>query len=138
MQGEDRTDRDPGSADADATVTLYRPTGEKELSLVPDGGWRAFPPRLPAQPIFYPVLNEEYATQIARDLNTKHAASGYAGHVLRFRVRRSFLDRYEVHRVGGRVHDEYWSPAGDLDGFNANIVGEIELIATFHGCQALG
>jgi hypothetical protein len=50
------------------TVTLWRPTGPKELALVEDSGWRAWPPRLPDQPIFYPVLNEDYATRIARDL----------------------------------------------------------------------
>jgi len=43
------------------TVVLFRPTGETELALIRDSGWRAFPPRLPEQPIFYPVLDEEYA-----------------------------------------------------------------------------
>jgi hypothetical protein len=92
----------------------------------------AFPPRLPEQPIFYPVLNEEYATQIARDWNMRDAASGYAGYVTRFRVRADFLARYEVRSVGrGRLHEEYWIPAEDLADFNANIVGPIEVIAEF-------
>ena len=43
------------------TVTLFRPTGQAERDLVEASGWRAFPPRLPEQPIFYPVLTEEYA-----------------------------------------------------------------------------
>ena|GEM_PF-5137857 len=43
-----------------------RPVGRKELALVRASGFRAFPPRLPGQPFFYPVLNQEYATQIAR------------------------------------------------------------------------
>lgn len=60
------------------TVTLWRPTGPQELALVQASGWRAWPLRLPYQPIFYPVLNEDYATRIARDWNVK--ASG-AGHV---------------------------------------------------------
>jgi hypothetical protein len=30
-------------------------------------GSKDFPPRLPEQPIFYPVRNEEFATQIVRD-----------------------------------------------------------------------
>jgi len=50
-----------------STITLYRPVGPKELALIEESGWREFPLRLPEQPIFYPVLNEEYATQIARD-----------------------------------------------------------------------
>src|ERR1700756_1616994 len=86
------------------TVTLWRPTGPEELALVEASGWRGWPPRLPHQPIFYPVLNEEYATMIARDWNVKHSGSGY---VTRFYVRRGFLDNYETHQVGGRRHREH-------------------------------
>ncbi|MCX6602849.1 MAG: ADP-ribosylation/crystallin J1, partial [Acidobacteria bacterium] len=53
------------------TLVLFRPTGEVELELIRAANWQAFPPRLPEQPIFYPVVNREYATQIARDWNTK-------------------------------------------------------------------
>lgn len=120
---------DPGSDDE--TVTLYRPVGEKELELIRDGGYARFPPRLEWQPIFYPVLSEDYATEIAKNWNTKDARSGFVGHVLRFRVRAGFLKDFEVHRVGGRGHDEYWIPAAQLDEFNDNIVGDIEVIATF-------
>ena len=111
------------------TVTLWRPTGPKELALVEESGWRAWPPRLPDQPIFYPVLNEDYATRIARDWNVK--ASG-AGYVTRFEVVAEFLDRYEVQQVGGRTILEYWIPAEDLGELNANIVGRIEVVAEFH------
>ena len=110
------------------TVTLWRPTGPKELALVEAAGWKGWPPRLPDQPIFYPVLNEEYATRIARDWNVK--ASG-AGFVTRFEVRKSFLDRYEVHQVGGQTILEYWIPAEDLDEMNENIVGQIEVVAEY-------
>jgi hypothetical protein len=58
-----------GRMDEVATVTLWRPTGPEELALVEASGWRVWPPRLPDQPIFYPVLNQEYATMIARDWN---------------------------------------------------------------------
>lgn len=112
----------------DDTVTLFRPTGEKELALIRDSGWKAFPPRLPDQPLFYPVLNEQYATQIARDWNTKDGGTGY---VLRFRVKASFLSRYQVRTVGSRAHQEYWIPAEDLDEFNRHLIGPIERIATF-------
>ncbi|WP_051433330.1 hypothetical protein [Promicromonospora kroppenstedtii] len=110
------------------TVTLWRPTGPKELALVEESGWRAWPPRLPDQPIFYPVLNEDYATRIARDWNVK--ASG-AGYVTRFDVDQDFLDRYEVQQVGGRTILEYWIPAEDLGELNAHIVGRIEVVAEF-------
>src|SRR5438874_13569082 len=107
-----------------AEVTLYRPVGQAELDLIRESGWRAFPPRLPQQPIFYPVLNEEYATQIARDWNTRDAASGYAGYVTRFRARADCLARYEVRTVGrGGLHEEYWIPAEELGDVNASLVG---------------
>jgi hypothetical protein len=91
-------------------------------------GWRAWPPRLPEQPIFYPVLNEDYATRIAGEWNVKASGVGY---VTRFAVRKAFLDRYEVHQVGGRTILEYWIPAEDLNDFNDNIVGTIEVVAEY-------
>jgi hypothetical protein len=114
-------------------TTLYRPAGRGELELIRVSHLREFPPRLPEQPIFYPVLSEEYATQIARDWNTKDERSGFAGFVLRFKVPSEFLRNYDVHVVGSSAHREYWIPAGNLPGLNASIVGEIEIVAEFHG-----
>ncbi|MFT3868790.1 MAG: hypothetical protein QM715_09940 [Nibricoccus sp.] len=113
----------------DNTTTLYRPVGPEELKLIAKSDFKAFPPRLPEQPIFYPVLNEEYATQIARDWNVR--ASG-AGFVTRFRVLNSFLSKYPKQVVGAKVHEELWIPAEDLAEMNQNIVGKIEVIAEFH------
>src|SRR4051794_20992866 len=96
------------------TVELWRPVGQGELDLIAGSQWRRFPPRLAGQPIFYPVLNAEYATRIARDWNAKDPGSGYAGYVLRFRVEREYLARFEPHRVGGRGMDELWVPAEEL------------------------
>ena len=110
------------------TVILYRPVGPKELALIAASGYREFPPRLPEQPIFYPVLNEQYARQIARDWNVP--ASG-AGYVVRFASRKTFADRYEVQSVGGTVHKELWVPAEELAELNRNIIGKIEVIAEF-------
>ena len=110
------------------TTILYRPVGPKELALIAASGYREFPPRLPEQPIFYPVLNEEYARQIARDWNVP--ASG-AGYVVRFAVQEDFADRYPIRSVGGAVHKELWIPAEELAELNRNIVGKIELIAGF-------
>jgi hypothetical protein len=115
-----------------STITLYRPTGKNELALIEAAEFKAFPPRLPEQPIFYPVLNEEYATQIARDWNAKHNADK-VGYVTKFEVSKGFLDNYEVQVVGGATHEEYWIPAEDLEEFNRNIVGKIEVIAEFRG-----
>lgn len=110
------------------TVELWRPTGPEEIELVRQSGSRRWPPRLPDQPIFYPVLNEDYATRIARDWNVKASGVGY---VTRFYVLRSFLDRYEVQQVGGQTILEYWIPAEDLEEMNDNIVGLIEELARF-------
>ncbi|HVF68789.1 MAG TPA: hypothetical protein VM914_14055 [Pyrinomonadaceae bacterium] len=117
---------------SEKTVTLFRPVGSKELDLIRQSGFREFPPRLPEQPIFYPVLSEEYAAQIARDWNARHNEDR-RGYVTRFRVRAEFLSRYEVRTVGGREHREYWIPAEDLPEFNRNIVGPIEVTAEFSG-----
>ncbi|MEV0341960.1 ADP-ribosylation/crystallin J1 [Nocardia sp. NPDC050713] len=111
-----------------STTTLWRPTGPEELQLVADSGWRQWPPRLPDQPIFYPVLNEEYAVMIARDWNVPASGSGF---VTRFSVESAFLSRYEVQQVGGREILEYWIPAEELEEFNRHIVGEIEVVQRF-------
>src|SRR5262245_47542607 len=110
------------------TVTLWRPTGPKELELVAASGYRRWPPRLPGQPIFYPVLDEDYARKIARDWNVRDSGVGY---VTKFAVRRDFLDRYDVQQVGGRTILQYWIPAEDLEELNDNIVGTIEVIAEY-------
>lgn len=111
-----------------STITLYRPTGPKELALVEASGFKKWPPRLPDQPIFYPVTNEQYAIQIARDWNVPASGSGF---VTRFCVRAEFMNRYPVQQVGASHHTEWWIPAEDLEELNANIVGLIEVIHRF-------
>jgi len=117
------------SAGAVETATLYRPVGPRERELIEESGWTKFPPRLPEQPIFYPVLTEEYAAQIARDWNVRDAGAGY---VTRFEVDADFIRRYPVQTVGGKLHTELWIPANELDEFNHHIRGKIEIIAEFH------
>jgi hypothetical protein len=113
------------------TTTLYRPVGQREWDLIEALDCAAFPPRLPEQPIFYPVLNEGYAAQIARDWNTKDSLNGNVGYVTRFEVQTNYLAQYDIKIVGASEHAEYWIPAEDLPNFNAAIVGKIEIIATF-------
>jgi hypothetical protein len=110
------------------TTILYRPVGPKELELIAASGYRAFPARLPEQPFFYPVLNEEYARQIARDWNVK--ASG-AGYVTRFALRKEFAAKYPVQKVGSSVHQELWIPAEEVAEMNRKIVGMIEIVAEY-------
>ena len=110
------------------TVTLWRPVGPEELALIEEAGMKAFPPRLPEQPIFYPVLTEAYAVKIARDWNVKASGSGF---VTQFNVLKSYIDAYEVQEAGGRAHLEYWIPAEDVDAFNEAIVGVISVTQEF-------
>lgn len=110
------------------TVKLWRPVGPAELQLVEELGMEAFPPRLPEQPIFYPVTTEEYAVKIARDWNVPASGSGF---VTEFDVDAGYLSQYDIQEGGGRAHLEYWIPAEELDEFNKNIIGKIRVVRTF-------
>jgi hypothetical protein len=110
------------------TTIFYRPVGPGELELIAASGYREFPPRLPEQPIFYPVLTEDYARQIARDWNVSSSGVGY---VTRFALRKGFAERYPPRQVGAALHQELWIPAEELGEMNRNIVGLIEVIAEF-------
>ena len=113
-------------------MILYRPVGIKELELIVKSGYRKFPPRLPEQPIFYPVLNFAYAEQIARDWNSK--SGSFAGLVTRFEVEDAYVSRFEIHTVGRRgLHEELWVPAEELEAFNSHIIGKITVEAAYYG-----
>jgi hypothetical protein len=115
------------------TLTLWRPCGPVELELVRESGWTAWPPRLPERPIFYPVLNEDYATRIARDWNAPRDRVGY---VTRFELDRTFTERYPVQQAGGETILELWVPAEELEDFNRHIIGLIEVVAEYHAADA--
>lgn len=109
-------------------MRLYRPVNQAELDLIKQVHWKAFPPRLPAQPIFYPVLNEAYAEQITREWNVPTYGKGY---VVQFEVKDDFLSQYEQQKVGLDHHLEFWIPAEDLAAMNAQLIGKIEVISSF-------
>lgn len=111
-------------------MRLFRPTGLRELRLVADSAWRAWPPRLPDQPIFYPVLTLEYARKIARDWN---AVDDNVGFVTEFDIDDSFAARYPIQDAAGRSHQELWVPAEELPEFNKHIIGTIRVIDAFAG-----
>lgn len=113
------------------TSILYRPVGQNELKLIEESGFRRFPARLDWQPIFYPVLTQGYADVIARDWNSVDAAHGFVGFVTRFSVSNEFLSGYEIRPAADKKTLEYWIPAEELEDFNDNIVGQIEVIAEF-------
>lgn len=115
-------------------MRLYRPIGYQELELIANSKFAAFPPRLPSQPIFYPVLNLEYGIQIAKDWNTNDPNSGYAGFVTQFDIGDAYISQFEIKIVGSsHVHQELWIPAEDLAEFNQHILGKIEVVAAYYG-----
>ncbi len=110
------------------TTFLFRPVNQAELDLIEQSGWTSFPPRLPQQPIFYPVTNEEYAIQISKEWNVPAYGIGY---VTKFAVKTDYLTKFKVENVGGHIHNELWVPAEELEEFNSNIVGQIEVTKEF-------
>lgn len=117
------------------TIKLYRPIGEKELILIAESNFKMFPPRLEWQPIFYPVLNEEYATEIASKWNTIDAFGNYLGFVTAFEITEEEFLKYKIENVGGKIHNELWVPAEELERFNNSIIGDIQIIKVRIGDQ---
>ncbi|MDQ1085498.1 hypothetical protein [Siphonobacter sp. SORGH_AS_1065] len=110
------------------TTTLFRPVSKKELDLIAQSNWTKFPPRLPEQPIFYPVTNLEYARQITVQWNVPAYGNGY---VTQFEVNSDYLKKYAIENVGGPIHNELWVPAEELEEFNSHIVGVIEVVESY-------
>lgn len=119
-------------------MILYRPIGLREFELIRQSDFAAFPPRLPSQPIFYPVLSLDYARMIARDWNTEDEASGYVGFVTRFQVEHVYASRFPVQNAGGRGIQELWVPAEELTEFNSHILGPIEIVESYVGARFPG
>jgi hypothetical protein len=82
-------------------MILYRPTGRNELRLVEAAGWRRWPPRLPDQPIFYPVTTFAYAEKIARDWNSVLPAPNNVGFVTQFEINIATASRYPAQLADG-------------------------------------
>jgi hypothetical protein len=117
-------------------MILWRPVGLGEMGLIFDSGMRRFPPRLPEQPIFYPVLARSYAADIAAGWNVREAP--HAGYVLAFEVDDDYISKFDVQVVGASVHRELWIPAEQLDEFNDHLLGPISAVEAFFGSQFLG
>jgi len=111
-------------------MILYRPVGTKELELIKKSAYTKYPPRMPNQSIFYPVLNEKYATEIALQWNVKYN-DDHRGYVTKFEIDNEYFEQFEVHTVGDSYHQELWIPAEELLIFNRHIIGQIEVISEF-------
>ena len=114
-------------------IKLYRQVGEKEMLLIAESGFEKFPPRLEWQPIFYPVLNEEYASEIASKWNTTDPFGNYLGFVTAFEISEDEFKKYPIENVGGKIHNELWVPADQLESFNEAIQGEIKTLKVYIG-----
>jgi hypothetical protein len=117
-------------------MIIYRPIGHKELELICQAGLRAFPPRLPEQPIFYPVLNARYAREIAEGWNAK--SDTYAGYITRFNIDDGYSQKFQRQIVGGKQHEELWIPAEELAELNSNVISHIDIIAAYFGDAFIG
>nr|WP_306552719.1 MULTISPECIES: ADP-ribosylation/crystallin J1 [unclassified Chryseobacterium] len=96
-------------------------------------GYKKFPPRLEWQPIFYPVLDESYASEIAEKWNTRDEFGNYLGFVTQFYVSEEVAKQYPAQNVGAKNHNELWVPSEGLEEFNQAIIGKIEVIKVFVG-----
>jgi len=114
-------------------MKLYRPVGEKEMDLIRKSDFTKFPPRLAWQPIFYPVLNEKYACEIAEKWNTRDADNGNVGYVTSFEIPDDYYNTFTVNCVGMPHHVELWVPSDKLNEFNDKIVGKIAIEKVFRG-----
>lgn len=120
-------------------MQLYRPVGLKELELIAESGFRAFPPRFAWQPIFYPVLTVEYARSIITNWNSQESEAGHCGFITEFDVEDDYVSRYPVQQLGGGpAFRELWVPAAELPEFNAHIVGVIRVIESMYGPEFVG
>lgn len=111
------------------TTKLYRPVNKAELDLIQESKWKKFPPRLPDQPIFYPVTNQEYASQITREWNLPSYKNGF---VTEFQLSNKYLSKFRVEKVGLDHHTELWVPAEELEEFNNEIIDKIKVIEAYH------
>jgi len=108
---------------------LYRPVNKVELDLIQATDWKKFPPRLPDQPIFYPVTNQEYTSQITRELNLPFYKNGF---VTEFELDNKYLSKFKIEKVGLDHHTELWVPADQLEEFNGEIINSIQVIEGYH------
>ena len=109
-------------------MILYRPVGQIEYDLIVQSNFTKYPPRLPEQPIFYPVLNERYAREIAEKWNRRYPDSQYTGYVTTFEIDDAYISQFPVQTVGSSYHQELWIPAEKLPEFNRHIIGKIKIV----------
>ena len=116
-------------------MRLYRPVGLYELAKVAARDFRSYPPRLPEQPIFYPVLNRPYAEEIASRWNPGDPNSGFSGFVTAFVVPHDAAAAFPRRVVGASRHEELWVPSEDQARLEARFEGPIVVVAAWAGAR---
>ena len=109
-------------------MRLYRPVGQAEYDLIAQSSFAAYPPRLPEQPIFYPVLNERYARELSEKWNRRYPDSQYTGDVTTFEIDDGYISQFPVQTGGASYHQDLWIPAEELEKFNRHIIGTISIL----------
>ena len=105
---------------------LFHALGSDELELIKRSGWTQFPSRSREEPLFYPILTEEYATQVAKEAYVEVDGVGW---VIKSAVSTDFVRKYDVQQIGASYQREYWIPAAELADLNRHLVGPIEVLA---------
>ena len=103
------------------------------MELIKASNWQEFPPRLPEQPIFYPVLTYEYADLIITNWNINEEFSGYVGYITKFEVDLEYIVKFKVEIAGGPQLQELWVPSEELTEFNKHIVTKIKIVEVQYG-----
>jgi hypothetical protein len=112
-------------------MKLFRSVGEKEFRIIQQRGFKSFPARLPGQPVFHPVLNKQYAMELAAKHNAADISS-YRNYVLEFEVDDDYISWFDVETKGAEYRQEYDIPAEQLDEFNSHINGLISVVGVYN------
>ena len=97
---------------------------------------KGFPPRLPEQSIFYPVLVQEYADQTAATWNTKEEP--FVGYVIEMEILDEYGARFTPQTVGSAIHRELWVPSEELAEFNNQHTKPVSVRRAYFGPKYRG
>jgi len=109
-------------------IKLYKSLSPQQLVQVENSGWRRFAADGSKQRVFYPKVYLSYAEQIARQWDAVQFERGF---VVSFKICAEVLHRYEIQTVAYEEHLEYRVPIAELEFFNQQIMGKIELVSSF-------
>ncbi|WP_163832084.1 hypothetical protein [Spartinivicinus ruber] len=110
------------------TTALFRPIGPEQFEALKNLGFSQIPSHVFGQKFFYPLLHESFAKQIAQEWYLPKHGQAY---VIRLEIASSYLEQFEVKRIGGPEHTEYRIPIEEQTNFSRELVGNIEIVAEY-------